>query len=327
MSGRTDPAQSVLQPLAESAASLWKAGRRIEQAGYAIAATLFTSGVAHMGVFAVAGGPWEGPVSWRKPVTFGVAFGLSVAAFVALSSFLVASDRTRRLIVGAFVAACVTEVVLITVQAWRHVPSHFNRETTLDSAISSVLAAGGAVIIATSVAATVLALRARPAAPSSGVLAIRVGTVLFLVALAIGAVMIAKGVALERTDSAAAAYNRVGSLKPVHAVPMQAVIALPVIAWLLSFHCHRAERSRYLLVALASAGYVILTGAVLIESLTSIDPLAPTMALGVTSALGLVTVLGVGLLALTGALRDSRGEHVAGAESATRTSFASGDHR
>lgn len=295
-------ASPSLRALTESSRSLWTAGRRLERASYLIGAVLIVSGVAHLGVYALAGGPWEGPVSWRKAVTFGVAFGLTVIAFVALSSFLVASPRIRRLVVGIFVAACVLEVVLVTAQAWRQVPSHFNRETGFDSAISSVLAAGGAAIVATSMAMTVLALRRRPAAPPSGVLAIRAGTIIFLVALAIGVAMIAKGVALERTVSAAAAYTGGGSLKPAHAVPMQAIIVLPVIAWLLAFH-RCSERSRHRLVALATAGYALVTGAVIIESFASVDPLAPTVALGAASAVGLATVIGVGLTPLAGALR------------------------
>jgi len=281
---------------------MWTAGRPIEKASYLIGAMLIVSGVAHLGVYAVAGGPWDGPVSWRKAVTFGTAFGLTVIAFVALSSFLVTSPRIRRLVVGVFVAACVLEVVLVTMQGWRKVPAHFNRDTGLDSAISSVLAAGGVAIVATSLAITVLALRARPAAPPSGVLAIRAGTIIFLVAPAIGVAMIVKGVALERTVSAAAAYNGAGSLKPAHAVPMQAIIVLPVIAWLLSFH-QRSERSRHRLVALTAGGYALVTGAVIIESFASVDPLAPTVLLGAASGVGLATVIGVGLTALAGALR------------------------
>lgn len=32
-----------------------------------------------------------------------------------------------------FVAACMVEVVLVTLQAWRKVPSHLNRDTSFDS--------------------------------------------------------------------------------------------------------------------------------------------------------------------------------------------------
>ncbi|MBA2322616.1 MAG: hypothetical protein H0V92_00860 [Pseudonocardiales bacterium] len=281
---------------------MWTGGRRIERAGYIIGAVLIISGVAHLGVYALDGGPWEGPVSWRKAVTFGVAFGLTAIAFVALSSCLVATDRTRRLVVGIFLAACVLEVALVTMQTWRKVPSHFNRDTGFDSAISSVLAGGGAAIVVTSVALTVLALRARPVVAPSVVLAVRAGAILYLVALAIGIAMIANGVALERTVSASAAYHGAGgSLKPAHAVPMQAIIVLPAIAWLLTFN-RRSERSRHRLVTLACAGYALLTGVVVIESFASIDPLAPTPPLATAGAVGLVTVIGVGLTAFVGAL-------------------------
>jgi hypothetical protein len=97
------------------------------------------------------------------------------------------------LVVGGFVAACVVEVTLVTMQAWRRVPSHFNRETPFDSAVSTVLAAGGAVIVVTSVAVTVLAFRPRPALSGSRVLALRGGLLVFLVALGVGVAMIAGG--------------------------------------------------------------------------------------------------------------------------------------
>jgi len=45
---------------------------RIERACYVVAAVLFASGLAHLGVQAVLGGPWDGPVSWRKPADFGL---------------------------------------------------------------------------------------------------------------------------------------------------------------------------------------------------------------------------------------------------------------
>lgn len=285
--------------LLASARTLWTRGRRLERTGYLIGVALLVSGLVHLGVFAVDGGPWEGPVSWRKAVTFGVSFGLTVLTVVAVSSFLELTDRTRALLVGGFVAACVVEVALVTMQAWRHVPSHFNRDTGLDSAISTVLAAGGAVIVVVSVGLTICAWRARPRAADSGVWAIRAGLALLLVAFAVGVAMIAKGVVLAATVSPRAAYEQAGSLKPAHAVPMHAILVLPVIAWLLSMH-HRPERHRVRLVGLAAAGYALTAGVVIVETVLPVDPLAPPPVLGTLSVLGLATVTGVGLFALAG---------------------------
>jgi hypothetical protein len=166
---------------------------RLERTCLVVGAVLIVSGLLHLVVFAIDGGPWEGPVSWRKAVTFGVSFGLTVLTLVPVSRPVRMSDRARGLVVGGFVAACVVEVTLVTMQAWRRVPSHFNRETPFDSAVSTVLAAGGAVIVVTSVAVTVLAFRRRPALSGSRVLALRGGLLVFLVALGVGVAMIAGG--------------------------------------------------------------------------------------------------------------------------------------
>ncbi len=49
---------------------------------------LVLSGLAHLGVFAVDGGPWTGPVSWRKPVTFGLSYRVTLLAIVRVSAYL-----------------------------------------------------------------------------------------------------------------------------------------------------------------------------------------------------------------------------------------------
>jgi hypothetical protein len=279
--------------------------RRLERACALVGAVLIVSGLLHLLVFAVAGGPWEGPVSWRKAVTFGVSFGLTVLTLAPVSRPVRMSGRVRGAVVGGFVAACVVEVALVTMQAWRHVPSHFNRETAFDSAVSTVLAAGGAVIVGTSVALTVLAFRRRPALSDSLVLGLRAGLLVFLVALGVGVAMIASGVRLGITDGATAAYDGAGALKPAHAVPMHAVLVLPLIAWLFSFH-DRPEAWRVRWTAAACAGYSLATVVTLLEVVSAVDPLAPGVPAGAASALGIGTVGVVGLYALAGAVSAAR---------------------
>lgn len=45
---------------------------------YVCGALLALSGVVHLGVYLVDGGPWGGPISWRKPVVFGLSFGIAI---------------------------------------------------------------------------------------------------------------------------------------------------------------------------------------------------------------------------------------------------------
>src|SRR4051794_25484078 len=77
-------ATSVATSMAASLWRFWTHGRPVERVCYLIGAVLFAAGLFHLGVFAVAGGPWEGPVSWRKPTTFGLSFGLTLVTITGV---------------------------------------------------------------------------------------------------------------------------------------------------------------------------------------------------------------------------------------------------
>ncbi|MFC3575016.1 hypothetical protein ACFOZ0_17375 [Streptomyces yaanensis] len=217
-----------------SASTLWHAARPSERLGYATGAVLALSGLAHLLVFAVDGGPWYGPVSWRKPVTFGLSFGLTLIAVTWVTSYLRAGARTRAVLLVVFAADCVVEVAGITVQAWRHVPSHLNTGTPFDTVIAMTLAVGGGVLVVVLSAFAAAAFRHRPDGPLGMPLALRSGFAILIVALLSGAVMIARGVVLSRTGHQQAAYHSTTPLKPLHGVSLHAVLVLPALAWLLS---------------------------------------------------------------------------------------------
>ena len=104
-------------------------GRPLAWAG----ALLVASGLAHAVVWATLGGPWEGPVTWRKPILFGVSGGLTA---LSLGWVWAALPRRRwdAVLAWATAAALLVEVAVIDLQRWRGVASHFNRGTPLDAA-------------------------------------------------------------------------------------------------------------------------------------------------------------------------------------------------
>ncbi|MFF1767747.1 hypothetical protein [Streptomyces sp. NPDC058249] len=208
--------------------------RPVERLCYATGALLVLSGLAHLVVFAVDGGPWDGPVSWRKPITFGLSFGLTLIAITWVTSYLRVGPRLRTTLLVVFAADCVVEVGGITLQAWRQVPSHLNMETDFDTAVSMTLAVGGGVLVALLSVFAVASFRNRPAGPLGMALALRSGFAILLVALLSGAAMIARGVVLTRTGHQEAAYHSTAPLKPLHGLSLHAVLVLPVLAWLLS---------------------------------------------------------------------------------------------
>jgi hypothetical protein len=243
---------------------IWATAGRAERAWYLTGAVLIGAGLVHLVVFAVDGGPWHGPVSWRKPATFGLSFGLTLITVVWVSAYLPLPDRWRRLLLGVFAADCCVEVAGITLQAWRHVPSHVNRETPFDSAVSSVLAAGGGILVIVLGALAVAAFRVR-AAPSMR-LALRAGFVTLMIGLAAGVAMIVRGVLAVNGGHQQRAYEVVGFLKPVHGVSLHGVLVLPALAWLLSFtDWDEARRTR--VVAVAVAGYGVAVAAALAYAL------------------------------------------------------------
>ena len=62
----------------------WDDARGYQRLAYLVGAALIMIGLAHAGMWAVAGGSASGPLSWRKPTTFGISFGLTTEVVPAL---------------------------------------------------------------------------------------------------------------------------------------------------------------------------------------------------------------------------------------------------
>jgi hypothetical protein len=136
-------------------------------------------------------------------------------------------------------------------------------------------------------------------------LAVRFGFATLLVALAVGAAMIATGSVAARGPDPSVAYTTAGFLKPAHAVTMHAILVIPALAWLVSF-THWGENQQLNVVRLGVAGYGLLSIVIIIESATHTAPLsAPPLAMAV-SGLGLAVLLAAGALGLRGVITRPR---------------------
>jgi hypothetical protein len=237
----------------------------VNRAGYLVGALLFLSGLVHLGILVAGGGSWEGPLSLRKPMTFGFSFGLTLVTMVWVSQFVALGRRTRSFLLAAFTAASVLETTLVSIQAWRGVPSHFNVATPLDAAITRGLAGGGVALVAMVVIMTLASFRSNRAVPASLRLAVRTGFVALCGAMIAGGVMIARGMTLVTRGNPQAAYLTAGSLKPVHAVTMHGILVLPALAWTLA-HMDWSEEQRVRAVVAGIVVYVLVAAIVLVTS-------------------------------------------------------------
>jgi hypothetical protein len=277
----------------------------VERVAYVVGMLLLASGVVHLTILTVSGGSWVGPLSLRKPTTFGLSFGVTLITIAWVSSFLRLGDRARTILLGVFTIACVIETALVSIQAWRGVPSHFNTETTFDALLARMLAAGGITLVIIIAVMTLASFRANAAISPSLRLAIRIGFATLFTSLIVGAFMIAKGMVLVFSGHRQAAYATGGALKPTHAVTMHAILVLPLLAWLLTLTDWN-ERRQLRIVLLASVGYALVAGVVAIGNIAGLAlSQMPIAAIGIV-AIGMLAMLAAWVIALSGVARSSK---------------------
>jgi hypothetical protein len=230
--------------------------KTIERAAYWTGGLLVLSGVIHLALLVTSGGTWEGPLSLRKPATFGLSFGVTLVNVTLIASFVPLKNRSRTLLLGLFTTACALETFLVSLQTWRGVPSHFNVETPFDAAIAQTLALGGFTLVAIIIVLTVTVFRHGRALPPPLRLAIRAGFVALVGAQVVGGVMIATGMRLVFGGDPQSAYATGGWLKPVHGVLMHGILVLPLLAWLMA-RSNWDERSQMRGVHTAIAVYAL----------------------------------------------------------------------
>jgi hypothetical protein len=281
----------------------WQQARPAQRLGYLVGGALIGVGVAHLLAWLVVGGGWQGPVSFRKPTTFGISFGLTTITLAWITGRLQVTDRSRWLLLGPLALADTCEVAWVATQRWRGVASHFNQATTLDYALFLGGAAAITVEIIVIVALTVLAFTAMRASPSMAV-AIRAGLLILLVAQGVGGWMIGHGVgpASDGVTEGLTTFGAAGVMKVPHAVAIHAIQVLPALAWLLGFAAV-AERRRLALVQTATLGYVALVAVSLLQTAAGQAPSDVGVAAAVLSLLG-VALLGVAFGAALLALRN-----------------------
>ena len=226
---------------------------------------LVASGLAHVAVWAAVGGPWEGPVTWRKPILFGISGGLT-----SLSLGWAWSQLPRRRgdgwLAAATAWALLIEVGLIDLQRWRGVASHFNRQTPLDSFLYDLM--GGLILFVTLVILdlTIRFFRQPTLLPADMLLAARAGLVLLAISYLLGIWISAYGDLRVAAGLSPEIYGEAGVVKFPHGVVIHAIQWLPFIAWAARRAGFR-DRTRMLIVAAVTAASSLLLAYALAQTL------------------------------------------------------------
>ena len=216
---------------------------------------LLLGGIYHVGVWLYLGGPLEGPISWRKPILFCLASGVTAISLAWLLGTLKETrwDNWLALIFGL---ALLAEVGLICLQQWRGVPSHFNRSTPFDATVLSWIKA---LVLVVTLVIAVMTVRSFGAIQASRdvALAARIGMALLLISCLLGFVSELHGERQHLQGKPPHIYGNAGVMKFAHGMPMHAIQVLPLIAFGLSLLGLGEDRryKRVLSACIGSCGF------------------------------------------------------------------------
>jgi hypothetical protein len=191
-----------------------------------------------------------------KPLKFAVSLMLLLGSLAYVMPAIELGCITRTALTSTLLTAVIVEMLIISVQAFRGVPSHFNTSTALDARLFHIMGLAAAVIALSVLTVAVLAL-VRPLALSPLVgLAVRVGLLLVFLTAISGFLMGGRG---SHTLGAA-------DLRVPHFFALHGLQALPLAALLVE-RMPLGERGRFVAMITIAAGWVALAVGTLVRAL------------------------------------------------------------
>jgi len=125
----------MLSAMLASVRDCWRRAQGYQRLCYIVGILLMGIGLLHLAGFLALGGPWVGPLAWRKPFAFGLPFGITTLTLGWLATYLPMARRTSWLLFAMLATANTIEVLWVTTQRARGVSSHFNVNTPLDASL------------------------------------------------------------------------------------------------------------------------------------------------------------------------------------------------
>ena len=281
--------QTIFQPIIDQTRPRHSYQRIMYRTGVALMAV----GVAHIAGLAFDPSGWWGTVSWRKPMNFGLSFGLTLLTF----GWILGHTRRRPtfgpLVAWAVSIASALEVAAVSIQRWRGVPSHFNTATKFDNAVFSLMGLSVVVIAIVTVVLLVWAVRDLRGEPVVWIASVS-GLILVLVASGVGSDLIARGnetVASTGQVPDSLTVGAAGSAKLAHFVGLHGIQVFSALTVLLGVGT-LPEKTKRRLMLTAVLGWVAIYGVVLRQAYTGLS----FWAMDVASVA--VTMVGIGLLTI-----------------------------
>ena len=223
---------------------------------------------------------------WIKPWKFATSITIFAATMGWLLPTLSLGDRTERVVSAIIAAAMLIEITLISGQAARAVPSHFNTSTPLDAAIFAVM--GVTVMINTLAVAYVLwrLVRSPPDLAPAYLWGIGLGLFVFVIASFEGGLMAAYGSHSVGVPAAGPGLPLLnwsltgGDLRVAHFVGLHALQILPLTGYVAAGRERLSPRSSLAVVGVVAVLYSGFTVATFVQAMLGIPLVSslPTVA-------------------------------------------------
>jgi hypothetical protein len=199
---------------------------------------MFLSGFAHTFLYILWSQDWNSPVSFRKPILFGFSTGLTLWSCVYVLQCL-KPKKADRLLSWLLSGSLLVEVGLITLQAWRVTPSHFNDQGFFNTFVEHVML--GLIVCATAII-TWITLRSlshsafliehQTSDEQAFRLAIRAGMLFLLLSCIAGFLITLVGKQNQAQGLSPELYLGRGVLKFPHGAALHAIQALVIVVWI-----------------------------------------------------------------------------------------------
>jgi hypothetical protein len=203
---------------------------------------------------------------WIKPSKFAASIVIFVWTVAWLLEYPPLSSRARAVISRGISISMLVEIVCIVTQAARGTTSHYNQSSPLNAVIFAAM--GLTIVFSTilMVALLIYFFKGKFDISPPYLWGIRSGLAIFLLASAIGGVMIAhKGHAVGVDDGGPGLpfvnwSTQGGDLRVAHFLGLHALQLLPIIGFLIGMRTGWAMSRRTALVIALSAAYTVLVG-------------------------------------------------------------------
>ncbi len=174
---------------------------------------------------------------WIKPIKFSISIAIYVWTLAWILRYLSGRKREVRMVSWVVATTMVAEILVITLQSARGVPSHYNVTTHLDAALFSAMGVMIGVNTGMVIWACVLFFVDHPNLPLAYLWGIRFGLLLFVLAAAEGVFMIIHGSHTVGAADGGAGLPFVnwstahGDLRVAHFAGMHALQVLPLAGY------------------------------------------------------------------------------------------------